>query len=90
MSYTINIFTLNGCSHCVTLKEALKDNNIPYEEFEVTKHRDLYKEIKDKTKVDALPTVYLQNPETLSGPILVAGRDFNTKEEAIARIKKYI
>jgi glutaredoxin len=90
MSYTVNIFTLNGCSHCVTLKEAFKDNNIPYEEFEVTKHRDLYNEIKAKTKVDALPTVYLQNPETLSGPIFVAGRDFNSKEEALERIKKYI
>lgn len=90
MSYAVNIFTLNGCSHCVTLKEALKDNNIPYNEFEVNVHRDLYREIKEKTKVDALPTVYLQDSETGAGPIFVAGRDFMSKEEAIQRIKKYI
>jgi hypothetical protein len=42
------------------------------------------------TKNDALPTVYLQNPETDSGPVFVAGRDFNTKEEAIEKIRKYI
>jgi glutaredoxin len=90
MVYTVNVFTLNGCSHCVTLKEALKDNNIPYEEFEVTKHREIYNKIKEKTKIDALPTVYLQNPDTGSGPIFVAGKDFNTKEEAIEQIKKYI
>ena len=42
------------------------------------------------SEVDALPTVYLQNPETNSGPVLVAGLDFDTKEEAIQRIKRYL
>lgn len=90
MSYSVNIFTLNGCSHCVTLKSELKANNIDYNEFEVTKHKELYDQIMEKTKIDALPTVYLQNTSTGSGPIFVAGRDFETKEEAIKKIKKYI
>jgi glutaredoxin len=90
MAYTVNVFTLNGCSHCVTLKKELKDNDIPFDEFEVSKHRDVYNKLKEKTKIDALPTVYLQDSETGAGPIFVAGRDFNTKEEAIERIKKYI
>jgi glutaredoxin len=90
MAYTVNIFTLDGCSHCKTLKEELKKQGIQYTEFEINKFRDLYKAITEVTKEDALPTVYLQNPETESGPIFVAGRDFNSKEEAIEKIRKYI
>jgi glutaredoxin len=90
MQYTVNIFTLEGCSHCKTLKEELKKQSIPYTEFEVNKFRKIYDSILAITKEDALPTVYLQNPETDSGPVFVAGRDFNTKEEAIEKIRKYI
>jgi glutaredoxin len=90
MAYSINIFTLNGCSHCKTLKEELDKQGIEYDEFEVNKSRKIYDEVVKLTNLDALPTVYLQDPQTLSGPIFVAGRDFNTKEEAIEKIKKYL
>lgn len=90
MPYSINIFTLNGCSYCKFLKEELDKEGISYEEFEVNKNRKIYDQVVELTKIDALPTVYLQDPETLSGPIFVAGRDFKTKEEAIEKIKKYL
>ena len=90
MSYSINIFTINGCSHCKVLKEELSKQGIEYDEFEVNKNRKIYDEVVKLTNLDALPTVYLQDPQTLSGPIFVAGRDFNTKEEAIEKIKKYL
>ena len=61
MAYTVNIFTLDGCSHCKTLKEELKKQSIPYTEFEVNKFRKIYDAILEITKQDALPTVYLQN-----------------------------
>lgn len=88
--YSVNIFTLDGCSHCTILKQELKNQNIEYNEFEVRKHKELYDQIIEKTKIDALPTVYLQNINTGSGPIFVAGRDFYKKEDAIKKIKKYI
>jgi glutaredoxin len=90
MGYSINIFTINGCSHCKVLKEELDKQGIEYDEFEVNKSRKIYDEVVKLTNLDALPTVYLQDPQTLSGPIFVAGRDFNTKEEAIEKIKKYL
>jgi glutaredoxin len=90
MSYSVNIFTINGCSHCKVLKEELSKQGIEYDEFEVNKNRKIYDEVVKLTNLDALPTVYLQDPQTLSGPIFVAGRDFNTKEEAIEKIKKYL
>ena len=88
--YTVNVFTLNGCSHCQILKQELQHQNIEYNEFEVLEYKELYDQIIEKTKIDALPTVYLQNAETGAGPIFVAGRDFLTNEEAIKKIKKYI
>ena len=90
MAYTVNVFTLNGCSHCKILKEELNKNGIPFKEFEVREHKEIYDQIVEITKVDALPTVFLQNPETESGPIFVAGRDFETKEQAMLKIKKYL
>lgn len=90
MGYTINLFTLNGCSHCKILKEELKKEGIEYNEFEVTKNKKIYDMVVEMTKLDALPMVYLQDPETQSGPIFVAGRDFETKEQAIEKIKKYL
>lgn len=90
MAYTINIFTLDGCSHCKVLKAELDKENIKYQEFEVNKHKKIYDSVVELTKLDALPTVYLQDPATESGPIFVAGRDFTTKEEALAKIKKYL
>ena len=90
MAYNVNVFTLNGCSHCKTLKEELDKEGISYQEFEANVNRKLYDQILEVTKLDALPTVYLQDPETQSGPIFVAGRDFYTKEEALQKIKKYL
>lgn len=90
MAYSVNVFTLTGCSHCKTLKEELTKQGIQYEEFEVTQYKKLYDKVLELTKQDALPTVYLQDPETNAGPIFVAGRDFHTKEEALEKIKKYL
>jgi glutaredoxin len=90
MAYNVNIFTLDGCTHCSELKKALEENNIQFSEFEVNKHRPIYDQIIAQTKIDAIPTVYIQNEETGAGPILVAGRDFFGKEEGIEKIKKYI
>ena len=90
MAYNVNVFTLDGCSHCKTLKEELNKHGIKYQEFEANQHRSAYDQIVEATKLDALPTVYLQDPETQSGPIFVAGRDFYTKEEALQKIKKYL
>ena len=90
MSYSVNVFTLDGCSHCKVLKEELTKHGIPYQEFEANKNRKIYDKVVELTNIDALPTVYLQDPETSSGPIFVAGRDFFTKEEALEKIKKYL
>lgn len=88
--YTVNVFTLNGCSHCVDLKNSLKENNIPFNEFEISQHKSTFDDIVKLTGRNALPTTYLQNPETGSGPIFVPGRDYKSLDELLQKIQKYI
>lgn len=88
--YSINIFTLNGCSHCVELKKLLKENNIDFKEFEIGEHKEIFEEVVRLTGHNSLPTTYLQNSETGSGPIFVPGRDYKSKEELLEKIQKFL
>lgn len=88
--YKVNVFTLNGCSHCVELKKTLNENQIEFKEFEISQHQELFDEVIRLTGHNSLPTTYLQNPETGSGPIFVPGRDYKSKEELLEKIKKYL
>ena len=90
MGYKVCLFTLNGCGYCTALKEELTKNNISYSEYEVNEHKETYDQILAVTKEDALPTIYMQNPNTGMGPIFVPGRDFENPEQAIHKIKKYL
>ena len=90
MGYNVCLFTLNGCGYCTTLKEELVKNDITYSEYEVNEHKQTYDQILAVTKEDALPTIYMQNPNTGMGPIIVPGRDFKSPEEANQKIKKYL
>ena len=56
----------------------------------MNEHKGTYDQITAITKEDALPTVYMQNPDTGMGPIFVPGRDFKSPDEAIQKIKKYL
>lgn len=88
MSNTINVFTLNGCSHCIELKKTLNKENIVFKEFEVNQHPEIYRRVLEVTKIDALPTVYIQDTETGNGPLFVAGKDFFNPNEFIEKAKK--
>lgn len=88
--YTVNVFTLKGCSHCVDLKKMLNENDILFNELEILQHKSTFDEIVKLTGKNVLPTTYLQNPETSSGPIFVPGRDYQSKEELLEKIKKYV
>ena len=90
MGYKVCLFTLNGCAYCIALKDELKKNNILYSEYEVNENKETYDQILAVTKEDALPTIYMQNPDTGMGPIFVPGRDFESPEEALLKIKKYL
>ena len=79
----IVVFTLNGCGHCIELKKSLI-------EILVDDNEEIWNQVINQTGHNSLPTVYISINGSDEGPVFVPERDFNSKEECIEIIKKYI
>lgn len=90
MSNVIVVFSLEGCSHCVDLKRKLVDNDIPFTDIEVTTNKHIWDKVVEQTGHNSLPSVYISMNGGDEGPIFVPERDYNTQEELIEMIKKYV
>lgn len=86
----IYIFTINGCSHCSELKKRLKDENITFNDVEITLNRPLWEQVVSQTGHDILPTVLLQDEKDGNGTVYTPGRDFQDNDEIIKIIKNNI
>lgn len=86
----IIVFTLNGCGHCVTLKEVLNKNQVPYTELEINVNRAIWNQVVLQTGKNILPTVFIKKEDTDDGPVFVPGRDFEGPEELYEKIKIYL
>ena len=42
MDKLLILFTMKGCPHCETMKEQLKESNIPFEVRDIDEHEDEY------------------------------------------------
>jgi glutaredoxin len=84
------VFTLDGCSHCTDLKNSLNNLNLNFVEIEVTKNKNLWDKVVEQTGHNSLPSVYISLNGGDSGPIFVPERDYETQDELIEKIKKYI
>jgi glutaredoxin len=90
MSNQIYIFTLDGCGHCVTLKNSLNNLQIPFIELEVGKNTEIWNEVVEQTGHNSLPTVFISLSGGEDGPVFIPGRDYMDKEEVIEKIKEYL
>ncbi len=90
MGSSIIIFTLNGCSHCKLLKDKLNELNIDFTEMEVTQHKITWEQVLKQTKIDYLPTIFINKDGTGTGPVFCPERDFNNPDEAVNLIRKNI
>lgn len=86
----VAVFTLNGCRMCSALKQRLKNENIRFHDIEITLNRDLWKQILEQTKEDALPTVFIQTDNEGNGLVYSPGRDFQDIEEIVEIIQNNI
>lgn len=84
------LFTLEGCSHCKTLKERLKNESLPFKEVEVGKNKEMWNKVIEQTKNEYLPSFYIKKEDTTKGPFYCPDKDFKNDDEAIEIIKKYI
>ena len=90
MSNNIIVFTLENCKYCVNLKKILNKYKINFSEIEVNQNRDIWNKVVSQTGHNSLPTVYISINGSDEGPVFVPERDFNSKEECIEIIKKYV
>ena len=86
----IVVFTLNGCGHFIELKKSLIELEIDYNEILVDDNEEIWNQVINQTGHNSLPTVYISINGSDEGPVFVPERDFNSKEECIEIIKKYI
>lgn len=87
---TIIIFTLNGCSHCKSLKKRLDDIQINYVEIEITNNKDIWDKVVAQTGHNTLPTVFIKSENSDDGPVYVPGKDYTSEDHIVEIIKKYL
>ncbi|MEM3364014.1 MAG: glutaredoxin family protein [Candidatus Micrarchaeia archaeon] len=49
------LYTAPGCPYCVLVKNFLKQNNIKFEEVDISKNPDAAKRVSEKTGVRSVP-----------------------------------
>ncbi len=54
---TLIVYTQPTCGYCQELKDYLRDNNIPFEEKDITKDRAAWDDLVNKYKARATPLV---------------------------------
>ena len=90
MSNIIYVFTLNGCGHCIHLKNDLNEQNIPYTEIPIEKNQEVWNQVVSQTGHNPLPTVFISIDGQDDGPVYIPGRDYTDKSEVIEKIKTYL
>lgn len=86
----IIVFSMNGCGHCVKLKQKLNKEQVPFTELEINSNRTIWDQVVTQTSQNVLPTVFVKIEDSEDGPVFVPGRDFNTSDELYEKIKIFI
>ncbi len=90
----IKLFSQWECKTCLQLKETLDQEKINYKVIEVLENKELWEEIR-KQQLQMDPTSIMYNPTLLVenkgvGTYISAGRDFDTPEQALDKLKEYL
>lgn len=83
------LFTLKTCQRCLTLKNKLNEENIEYQEIDVIENNILWSQVVEQTKVTVVPTLFIadQNGEDTEGYVYIPGKDFDSDEDLIQKIR---
>jgi glutaredoxin len=88
------IYTMKGCPHCVSLKEELNKQSIPFLDRDINEFEEEYDEFSKATQNDYVPALMLltldEEENATNVKLLVPDRDFNDIYEGIGLIKEYL
>jgi len=87
MGNTLYVFTLNGCEQCDELKKRLNNENISYEELEITKYEGIWNEVIKKTNQDFVPTLFIDDHDG-PGQLFTPMTDYSDINEMMEIIHK--
>lgn len=90
MSVEVIVFSLNGCSHCVSLKRKLKEESIEFTEIEISINESLWEKVVEQTGHNILPTVFVKTENIDTGPVFIPGKDFESPDDLIPKLKKLL
>jgi glutaredoxin len=90
MSNKIVVFTMDGCGHCKSLKNRLDEISIPYIDIEINQNEHIWNQVVSQTGHNLIPTVFIQNDDSDNGLVFVPGRDYESEDDIIEKIKTYI
>tara|TARA_R110002051_G_scaffold96178_1_gene166203 strand:- start:395 stop:673 length:279 start_codon:yes stop_codon:yes gene_type:complete len=90
----LTLFSQWECKTCMGMKEILEKEDMEYKVIEVLENRELWEGIRkqqlklDPTSIMYTPTLLVENKGV--GTYISAGRDFDTVEEALDKIREYL
>jgi len=84
------LFTLNGCSHCNSLKNRLNDIGIGYIDVDVDENQSVWDLVVKEINYEYFPTVLITHEDDDEGTIYVPSVDYKTEDEIIEIITKKI
>ena len=90
MSKTIIVFSMDGCTHCKSLKKRLTSEGLEYNEIEVLKNKSIWDSVVEQTKLDYVPTVFIRSEGSPNGPVFCPERDFENEDELLELIKFHL
>jgi|10_taG_2_1085330.scaffolds.fasta_scaffold102221_2 glutaredoxin len=79
----VKVYSQKHCKYCDNVKDALKENNIEFENIEIDDNRDEWNEITRIIGIGMTPTIEFNDE------IWVPSRDFRGPEDLLKRIEYY-
>lgn len=83
---------MEGCPHCVQMKDQLTESNINFVERDIDEHKDEYDMFVEITENEFVPAfMIVESPDTddHKSYLFAPERDYNEIEEGVAIIKEH-
>lgn len=87
------LFTMEGCPHCLEMKQLLDENGIEYKVKDIDENEDEYQEFQKIVENDYVPAllgVKLNNGKMIKHLAIAPDRDFQELEEALEKVMEFI
>lgn len=87
------LFTMEGCPHCLEMKQLLDESGIEYKVKDIDENEDEYQEFQKIVENDYVPAllgVKLKNGKMIKHLAIAPDRDFQELEEALEKVMEFI